>query len=1114
MSVVLESVTEEIMIARATEIFKGWHFNVHLKLNGMTRTRRGAGKIATVLNRELGRFLSRQRGHNPSNFRISFLFHGVIGSVTWGGDDHTVQRMNKSTGELPLKEGTARRNTWARQGVSKANIENRVLEFLEQGFDNYGPMANIEIEEMKVKFIIRNDVGNTAKKVNKVYRDPKGNSVVLCSSETMEGYCFYRSLLDSWKRENPKEAPLIPSGRTLKNWREQIHPDLHPDAGVSKELAVDTIRRMGIPALLYREADLEDPIQFNPMDERKPVHLMLHDNHWWVVKADVAPRKRSVNSSPLEYGADLPEAETRRKRAKTPKCEDCNRANKEGHVCNPEMKRKYQANRAKRVENSQVTCNVRFVAEPPNGVDKIGFFDFETGPFEGKRHHVYAAGWRMGDRRGTSWGKNSLQVFMETVGNSMMDNWMSFGGSIFDNVFVLRWWMENCLGRLGDWRDEEKDWKPNIVMRNGRIIHMTLPMPCTVEGTTFLREVNFLDCMCHINGSLAGVCSDFGIKDVSKGTFPHLYMTEWSRLEEEEAPVPEAKYWPREEVPEELVGKTWNLKEYSLTYLRKDVECLAALWTKYEREVWNAFKVDAADFMTISQMAWNLAMSTICPNRNKESEDFGGVNPITNKSEPTIKNHTFVPLLDDEKLNATLQSIYGGRVWIGQHAFVSDLTEKILNPETTQEQRKELYKELDNGKHLNYLDVNGLYGYCLQKDYPCGKVRNYSADELALLESEITRGMALPNGIYHVRAEPSRYYRCRLPRKKYRVNERGLSVPATGLMWDMTETFEGWYNHRDLNNAVKAGYGIQFYSGFTWEKEEPILKEFIAKTFEIKMKGQNDGNTALREVGKLAANATYGKSFERPSGGDLAMFTSNEEFTTWTIDNTILSMIEVSDDCIVAVGENQLVEKKLHRRPIQIGSCCLGHSRDVIYYYEDKVYEHLGKVACYGDTDSLIYEEDGNDVREILQDHLKPGVLGDLANDIKAKGKETPGGNFLGFAGIFVAPKTYMIKALDAHGQLKTVMKAKGIPKRLIQEQWYWDILEKGYDGPVDKVAKAKFDTLKRFTSVKDARVQEKFATIEAGEIERSFAKEFCRNQNYTDPYKPGTPFYKEIDFE
>lgn len=1083
-------------------------------LSLITFTDAGADEIARAAVLQAKQLLLSIPEASPRDYVLSFMLTKVSGPVDWEGDmENPARNMNLTMPEVTLYPARATRSivpTWDNRGLTVENVKEAIKSWMNTAFDHYKG-AVIDMRGLTAHVIARRNAGFTSKKVDKLYRCPQG-VLPLRSHEAPQGYCFFKALNEAWKSANPKEPPLMTKGLNLRTWRAKLIPDEYDQSqGITQEHAERITRSMGIPVIFYFEDLTMKRIQPNAMDTRKPAEIFLHDAHWWQVRRGGAEvRKRKGAQSPLNYGEDMEEICIKKQRPRTPKCLDCNRAEKEGHVCNPVMKRRYQANQAKRVENERVTCNTRFYKEKPN--PSIVFFDFETGPLETNTHQVYAVGYKRIESDldpVTTWGKDSLKQFIEQEiqhSEGKPPIFCSFGGSFFDNTFILKWWMVNEKQHFDNkqWEDEKERGRmaPEIIMKNGRIVSMSLPFK---RASDEMAKFKFWDLACFLTGSLDGNCKSFGVDSVAKGTFPHKWMDAWEKLEDPR--VPSAEYWPKKKVPDHLKDTSeWNLKEESLKYLRSDVLCLEELFKRFEQAVFDACHVSVTEFMTVSQMAWNLAMSCITPNRNKESEDFDGKNPITGDSEPTIHNHVNIPLLKQEYLDATLQSIYGGRVWVGQHAFISEFADEIGAETTTKERRKELYKRLKAGEHLEYWDVNGLYAFCLQKEFPCGPVRELTGDELEHLEREAAEGLRLPNGIYHVRVEPSKHYRCRLPRKVFKIDNRGLPVPTTGLLWDMTEDFEGYYNHRDLNIALRAGYKIQFYSGITWEREMPILKKFIEMTFAIKMRGEREGNPAMRALGKLLANATYGKSFEKPSLGELQMFSTEDEFLDWATHTEIFSMIQPSDNCFIAVGENMKVERKLHRRPVQIGSNVLSHSREHIFKLEDIVHNETGKVAVYGDTDSLIYQASGEDITTALKDYMKPGVLGDLANDIKGDG------NFLGFFGIFVCPKTYMIRALDANGDIKTVMKAKGLPTRLVKEEMYEKILEAGYDDvlSLECIDKVHFETLKRYTSLKDTRMQQKFSTIETSSIERSFAKEFCWNNRYTTPFEPGLPFWKE----
>ena len=125
--------------------------------------------------------------------------------------------------------------------------------------------------------------------------------------------------------------------------------------------------------------------------------------------------------------------------------------------------------------------------------------------------------------------------------------------------------------------------------------------------------------------SLAKLCKDFDLpKEFSKTEFPHDFMTK-ERLNYI-GPPPEAKYWTSGKIPEEHLGKTFDLKAVSIKYQVLDTVSQCIILHKLYTNILDVTGCSIFDFITGSSLAYyNLFkhvptdLVKVCSNRSDDA---------------------------------------------------------------------------------------------------------------------------------------------------------------------------------------------------------------------------------------------------------------------------------------------------------------------------------------------------------------------------------------------------------------------------------------------------------------------------------------------------------------
>lgn len=206
------------------------------------------------------------------------------------------------------------------------------------------------------------------------------------------------------------------------------------------------------------------------------------------------------------------------------------------------------------------------------------FADFETlvpKPEESGYYSVYAAG-VLGPEKLRSndttifYGEDTMSQFMEYMMNIKKDSilWF-FNGSRFDNLFIVRWLMEN--GHLNH----------NPLLTAGSIMKFTF---FTKNG----KKIEVKDFARFVQGSLEANCKAFKINsDEAKSDFDHSKMKSWEDVE---------KY-----------------KHEWFDYLRRDVVALRACFMHLAKACLVEDKMDMRKFLTISHLAYGIFTSNLKP---------------------------------------------------------------------------------------------------------------------------------------------------------------------------------------------------------------------------------------------------------------------------------------------------------------------------------------------------------------------------------------------------------------------------------------------------------------------------------------------------------------------
>jgi hypothetical protein len=411
-------------------------------------------------------------------------------------------------------------------------------------------------------------------------------------------------------------------------------------------------------------------------------------------------------------------------------------------------------------------------------------------------------------------------------------------------------------------------------------------------------------------------------------------------------------------------------------YVKRDVMGMKEVFEKFNQMVYNLFKTHMTEFITLSSMSYSIWTTT---------------------------TKHLIELPDSEKYAFIRKSLYGGRTYPMVREFTSKHYTDIMVDMDEKEKLAEYYKTMDD--YIFNGDVSSLYPTAMVKyEYPIGTSKWVEESDIDIQHLKI--------GIYEAEIE----------------SNKDLIVPILpektsngGISWNLQDK-KGVYTSADLENAVKYGYKIKrITKGLIWEKKGDIFTDYIMKTYKLKV--ENDKNPVLRQVAKILMNALYGKMLEKARFEEQKL--CNNIGDVWKFHGQFKTTdIQFVKDKVLCIGVpiNEKVSDDRIRKPSQVGTFILSYSRthmlEVMNDIEPGLQKHF---FTYTDTDSLhIHASKLKGLEE--KGWLKDG-LGMLSDDAK-------GGKI--FREINLAPKLYMYLCLMPNGDIKSIMKSKGIPQQYL----------------------------------------------------------------------------------
>ncbi len=341
--------------------------------------------------------------------------------------------------------------------------------------------------------------------------------------------------------------------------------------------------------------------------------------------------------------------------------------------------------------------------------------------------------------------------------------------------------------------------------------------------------------------------------------------------------------------------KNWDdVEKYKpevLPYLELDVKGLKELFEVFNDMIYEIKEINISDYITLSHMAYEIWASM-------------------------LNNHIEIPN-DMEKYEFIKQATYGGRCYPLQKEFKSKYYNDIINKKMT-------YEQLIKSKEFIFnADATSLYPASMKGfdhmnvSYPIGPSR--WSDNPA---EEFQNGKI---GFYKVKFSPVKDIRTPILPRKVKL----------GIRWSL-EDGEGVYTSVDIQNAIDAGYKIEFVEKcLVWDATADVFGEYIEEFYKLKEESERSGNKVKRSIAKLMMNALYGKTLQKAIFTQTNIVNNIFEFNHFLLDKKTnnFDWVVLGDEKMIVSGEVKNEQKPHHvTKPCQLGAFVTAYSRKLMLF--------------------------------------------------------------------------------------------------------------------------------------------------------------------------------------
>jgi hypothetical protein len=425
-------------------------------------------------------------------------------------------------------------------------------------------------------------------------------------------------------------------------------------------------------------------------------------------------------------------------------------------------------------------------------------------------------------------------------------------------------------------------------------------------------------------------------------------------------------------------------------YLLYDCKALAELFGIFQNVIFEHTRMHITDFYTLPSLSYAYWLTLLEP---------GNV--------PSVPSAECYAL--------ARRAIKGGRVYPGRKHWRS--SEFDMVKAMTVEQRIAAYSGISD--YIFNADVCSLYPAAMMNEMPL--------DECPT-EVEMPGFM----GMYECNVTcPQNLWLPVLGNSKYKNGKK------VGLAWNLQPKEDEVYTNIEIEDARRFGYVVTVKRGIYWKRSSPYLRAYVEKIAALKAQATVEDNTAARSSFKLMLNSLFGKMSQRAIVERKQMCYDVTEVIEFLEKYTMTNYINMEGKIFVIgtlTSESDIAAAVT--KPSHVGAFVLAYSKRIMLNLFEKIDPTLTTpIFNYTDTDSMhIHASHLDKLADVLGEEI-----GELNDDIKGGGKI--------LEEYLMGPKSYMYIYVNPRGEIKTVMKNKGINSKYLTEDLYRD----GYAGEFHK---------------------------------------------------------------
>lgn len=864
-------------------------------------------------------------------------------------------------------------------------LNEKIADFCKRIYKIYDSRTINSFKCTMVEFIIVQNAGGCSNSHHD--NTVKFNGTEFINRTVKNNDCFFIALKEEIKSDwfyqilNMNKKIDVLNVHIIKRLRGMINSEIK--TMITIEQGLEFCRNFGINICIIDGNSYREYIEINDADVDNIITLLLLNCHYYRCRENL--KIKLCEECEINYLLIHEHVDKVSNEVPVKKCTDCGQKYKNKHKCNVDMVQFYN-NKICKSKARNIICKDKTKYKIDNG--KVLCWDIETRVDKSNNNKFVTNVLGYTDITDNhkfkyftdEYNRDPIAQFvqyLELLAFKMDDKdkiyLCSYNGRRFDCYPLMNYLLKKNI-KL------EK-----FLINNGSIVSLEF----------FKGKIVCFDLNGYLSGSLRDNLINFKC-NVLKGDFDYNKLDKWENMNETD----------RSDMIKYLEGDCLGLKE---------------LFDKFADEMYNIFKMNIIEYISLSQYCYNYVF--------KSSNKQIIYDKICSKYNNVNKKHLTLELCrTKEECDFYRQSIYAGRTYNTSFEYESNIYKNIDINEVKEFDKKKnidvVRKFIANDKEINYENINdymSFYDVCSL--YPAAMINEMPIGEAHYTDNAEKISMDYM-GIYECEISPNK-----------NINHAYIPMRGNGkLIYTLDDSIQV-INTVDIKNMIKFGYKIKRLRGYYWLYSYPIYKDYIEMMF-VK-KAENNDDKIKRNIYKLCMNSVYGKLLQKPIYDKTEIVNDLKGYFEFQSKHQ-LSDVKLFENNIYLKGiPNDIDDRnKSMSKPIAHGSFVLSYSRQIMFDYFDKLnlMKDYKNTFMYTDTDSVLIKH-SELCKEEYNIVSKNSILGNLLDDLD-------GGKVI--RALCIRPKLYHITYVNSDNEIKHKFASAGIDKNKIKEGDYINMINGG----------------------------------------------------------------------